>query len=369
MKILLVSSKYMPEYSGSGFRAHNLYKRLHAKHDDLMVDVLSGSVTENDSLKYEYDGFDVNRVACKRFPALSSFPIIRRLQNALNFHSEFKVAINTIKGLAKEAPPDLIHIFGKNNVTAAAIHYANAENIPLLIELCNEMPSPLQHIPFPYKTWISGEANTKHVYVCISERLKRMCISSKVPETNIWCRPNPIDEGIFRPVSSEAKRALRKKLAEFALNDKLLVYIAKYKHIKNHRFLLEVLARLPKTFKLIIGGPLAEKGPFKKESDAIVSAIKNDIERLNLKPRVKMISGFQNNVHEYYQMADAYLFPTKEEGLGTPMLESIASGIPVVVNKIEGITDVWVENGENGFILSLEPRIFAKAIIEVLEDF
>ena len=119
MKILLVSSKYMPEYSGSGFRAHNLYKRLHAKHDDLMVDVLSGSVTENDSLKYEYDSFDVNRVVCKRFPALNSFPIIRRLQNALNFHCEFRVALNTIKRLAKEAPPDLIHIFEKNNVTTA----------------------------------------------------------------------------------------------------------------------------------------------------------------------------------------------------------------------------------------------------------
>ena len=27
MKILLVSSKYQPEYSGSGLRAHNTYKK------------------------------------------------------------------------------------------------------------------------------------------------------------------------------------------------------------------------------------------------------------------------------------------------------------------------------------------------------
>ena len=31
MKVLLVSSKYQPEYSGSGFRAHHLYKRLSSK--------------------------------------------------------------------------------------------------------------------------------------------------------------------------------------------------------------------------------------------------------------------------------------------------------------------------------------------------
>ena len=31
MKVLLVSSKYQPEYSGSGFRAHHLYLRLSSK--------------------------------------------------------------------------------------------------------------------------------------------------------------------------------------------------------------------------------------------------------------------------------------------------------------------------------------------------
>jgi glycosyltransferase involved in cell wall biosynthesis len=34
-------------------------------------------------------------------------------------------------------------------------------------------------------------------------------------------------------------------------------------------------------------------------------------------------------------MADVYMFPTKEEGLGTPMLEAIACGTPVVANNIQ----------------------------------
>ena len=43
MKVLLVSSKYLPEYSGSGLRAHNLYKRLCRKFD-IDYDVLCNSL-------------------------------------------------------------------------------------------------------------------------------------------------------------------------------------------------------------------------------------------------------------------------------------------------------------------------------------
>ena len=46
MKILLVSSKYHPEYSGSGLRAHNTYKRL-KKNYKIEFNVLSNSIALN----------------------------------------------------------------------------------------------------------------------------------------------------------------------------------------------------------------------------------------------------------------------------------------------------------------------------------
>ena len=43
MKVLLVSSKYQPEYSGSGFRAHHLYLRLSSKFN-INYDVVCNSL-------------------------------------------------------------------------------------------------------------------------------------------------------------------------------------------------------------------------------------------------------------------------------------------------------------------------------------
>ena len=51
MKILVISSKYQPEYSGSGLRAHNTYKRLE-KDYNLDFDILSNSISNQGNKKY-----------------------------------------------------------------------------------------------------------------------------------------------------------------------------------------------------------------------------------------------------------------------------------------------------------------------------
>ena len=43
MKILVISSKYQPEYSGSGLRAHNTYQRL-KKSYYINFDLLTNSI-------------------------------------------------------------------------------------------------------------------------------------------------------------------------------------------------------------------------------------------------------------------------------------------------------------------------------------
>ncbi len=62
MKILVVSSKYQPEYSGSGLRAHNTYKRF-KKNYDLNFDIVSNSKIYQGNKKYVYDGVGVNRIS------------------------------------------------------------------------------------------------------------------------------------------------------------------------------------------------------------------------------------------------------------------------------------------------------------------
>lgn len=351
----------MPEYSGSGLRAHNLYKRLKKKYSGINVTVFCGSETENTNGEYTYDGFTVNRIACKPYPVLHSNSLLRRFQISKNFYSENVSTRNLLDKLASK--PDLVHIFGQNYVTATVLDYARKNNIPSLIELCNEMEKPYHYIPFPNKLWVSSKLPQNYRFVCISERLKQVCLKNNIPSEKIWCRPNPVDEKRFYPARDEQEKIeLRRKLTKFSAGDKLLMYIAKYISRKNHAFLIDVLKLLPGEYKLFLGGPLVESGPNRAQNlnlyENILARVKNE----GLEDRIEVKCGFYDNIDEYYRMADAFLFPTREEGLGTPMLESIASGVPVVANIIPGITDIWIKNNKNGFLSDLEARKFAEKI-------
>jgi glycosyltransferase involved in cell wall biosynthesis len=363
INILLASSKYMPEYAGSGLRAHNQYKRLTRKHSNINVNVICGSETEKTCLEYNYDGLDVTRIASNRNMGGVN-GIAARFNILKSFLSEYRV---TRKYLNKLSPaPDLVHVFGKNYVTASVIDHARGKGIPLIVELCNEMNTPFQFVPFPLKYFIPETFPANCLCVCISEHLKAMCRRNGIPENKIWCRPNPVDEKRFRPADKAEKITLRKKLTRFGAKDKLLSYIANFRPSKNHIFLIEVIKELPEEYKLFLGGPIVGSGPRLGKHRKLFEDISHKIKMEELEHRVQLVSGFVENVEDYYRMADVYPFPTLQEGLGTPMLESIACGVPVVANVIPGATDVWIKNGANGFLAELSPVAFATKIREAV---
>ena len=360
MNILLVSSKYMPEYSGAGFRAHNLYKRLTSANPDIRLTVVCGSETENDCRKYVHDGVNVDRIACKRYPVLDP-QLVRPWHNLCNFRHENAETRKFLTGLRFK--PGLIHVFGQNYVTTTAIDFAIRNKIPLMIELVTDLKNPFQYVPFPLKYFLKTRPVDNFTFICISEKLKALCLSNGIRDENIWCRPNPVDEMKFKPVPAEKKCELRRKLTKFADNDKVICYIAKYRPSKNHQFLIEVMKHLPDVFKLFIKGPLVKDGPLAGRDNRYFNEAKELVGRLDLSSRIQVEEGFCENVGEYYQMSDIYAFPSESEGLGTPILESVACGLPVVSNRITGVTDVWIKDGKNGYLSDLEPASFAKKII------
>ena len=84
MKILLVSSKYLPEYSGSGFRAHNLYKRL-SKKFDIEYDVVCNSLINKNNEIYQYEEVIINKI---------SYPV--ELEKLRGFKKKFHVILSMI---------------------------------------------------------------------------------------------------------------------------------------------------------------------------------------------------------------------------------------------------------------------------------
>lgn len=349
----------MPEYSGSGFRAHNLYKRLLDTNSQINLRVICSSTEHNSCKKYEYDGFTINRIACKKFERLSS-NFFRAIQITSNFKSERDATLIYLESLKNR--PDLIHVFGKSYVTATVLDYARRNKIPAIIELCNEMDTPFQFVPFLNRIKVSTKLPASYRLICISEMLKKMALANGICEKNIWCRPNPVDEKRFAPVKTITKMNLRQKLTKFTKDDLVIVYIAKFRPSKNHKFLIDVIEKLPNNFKLIMGGPLVDNGPEAELHKNNYKNIKNMICEKKLEDKVHLFNGFITNMEEYYQMSDVYAFPTLQEALGTPMLEAISSAVPVVANRLKDVTDIWIKDGKNGYLAKMNVDDFAEKI-------
>ena len=60
--------------------------------------------------------------------------------------------------------------------------------------------------------------------------------------------------------------------------------------------------------------------------------------------------GYREDVSDYYRLFDAFLLPSLNEGTPVSVIESLASGTPVVATRVGGVPDV-VRDGLDGFVV------------------
>jgi len=363
MRVLVVSSKYPSEYSGSGLRAHRTYLRLKEK-EGIEFDVLCSSVTENSNLCYTHEGVNVRRIACKLLPSASrqqwdQRTIIDKLALRINYWCE---AVVTWVFLARHHRLyDAVHVFGNVAVTSAAITFCNVKRKPLIVELTYDA-SPQQFRPLLVK-WLDSSPQGFHQtarFVCISARLEESLREAGMTHA-FWQRGNPVDETKFFSERNK-KDEFRRRCCSFAPTDKVLVHIAKFMPLKNQDFLVDVLRLLPNHYKMVLAGPLVRTGPNVDRDTQYLQQVRDRVADFGLQDRVEIMEGFIEDVAPFMKMADVTLLPSRQEALGTPMLESLCCGVPVVAVRMEGITDQWIKDGVNGGLSDLTPEEFARKI-------
>ena len=353
MKILVVSSKYQPEYSGSGLRAQNTYKRF-KKNYNLNFDILTNSIIYQGNKKYIYDEIEINRIS-PPFKIPTKKSMWRLILILLGIFWEVFYSWKFIRKNINHY--SLLHTFGNTWTIGFLTWYFAKRNKPIIRELCNDMNNPLYPIQAQnYMRPIFKKNNT--LIIAISKRLE--ILAKKFDLKNIWQRPNPVDENKFF-IDYKKKYFLRNKLTKFNQDDVVLNLVANFIDRKNQLFALDVLNLLPKKFKLILAGPL------KTENNMYHQNLLNKITSLRLNDRVEIQTGFIDNFDEYLKCSDVFLFPSKAEGLGTPILESQACGVPVVSNYIKNITDTIIEKNKGGYFLELNAKRWAKTIEKAIE--
>jgi glycosyltransferase involved in cell wall biosynthesis len=185
-------------------------------------------------------------------------------------------------------------------------------------------------------------------YIAISPEISDGFKRLNLDPHKIIAIPNSVDMRVYRPVSRAEKLALRRRLG-LPETDLIFAYTGRLVNTKGLPYMLEAWADLanayPDVHLVLVGSGHGSLDDCEAELRAFV------VEQ-GLQSRVCM-TGKVDNVAEYLQAADVFVFPSDLEGFSLALTEAMATGLPAVATRV-GAADQLVEDHVTGFLV--EPR-------------
>ncbi len=197
-------------------------------------------------------------------------------------------------------------------------------------------------------------------FVSMSSELTSEFISCGVPRESVYLIPQGVDVDEFHPVSSKERFDLRGKL-RLPKNDKLVVFTGRLVSYKGIPLLLKVwdtICQNHGAVKLVIVGT-GGTDMFNCENE-----LKQFVESRGLQENV-IFTGAVDNVNEYLQSCDIFVFPTSNEAFGISLIEAMACGLAVISTTIGGIKDIIID-GKNGLAIEPENQVQLQSAMEKL---
>jgi len=187
--------------------------------------------------------------------------------------------------------------------------------------------------------------------VCVSKALFT-AVKQRYPEKAIL-EPCGIHEDIFLPLSKQERDTFRKDL-QIAPSDIVFSFTGSFEFRKGLDLIADVFSKHQSqmNWKLWLIGPYRKEESqyiHEEEVQTLIHSLKQDDGRVKLWGRIddrKLLA-------RVISSSDIFLFPTRREGFGIAPLEAMSCGIPVIVSRIPGITDMANVDGITG--LYIEP--------------
>ncbi|MEH7122263.1 glycosyltransferase family 1 protein [Bacillus sp. JJ1773] len=252
--------------------------------------------------------------------------------------------------------PDIIHVATPFNLGVCGAYYAKKLNIPLVGSYHTDFDYYLQYYDLPnlskylwkYMNWFHRPL--QKIYVPSSESIGKL---RKRGFTNMEVWSRGVDCKLFHPYYD--KLVVRKR---YQIRKKyLLIYVGRLAPEKDVNTLLEIAKALPPYINENLHWLIVGDGPSRAQLQN--AALEN-----------MDFTGFLQGkeLAEIYSAADLFVFPSPTETFGNVVLESFASGTPVIGANSGGVKCI-IQEGVTGRLCppGNVPQ-FTKAVIELLYD-
>lgn len=327
MRILMINYEFPPVGGGGGNVTYFISRNLARDGHDVRV------ITSQfrDLPKYErLDGFEVHRV-----------PVLRKSADVCGIHEMLTFVLSaSIYSLkyVKSFRPDIVHVFFGIPSGPVAYLLKKLRDLPYVLFLGGRDVPRIHPDPPFYRLMygILGPAirsiwgNAKAVVAC-SEGLRELALNTE-DSTPIHVIPDGVDLNKFHSVERSANPEKVRILA-----------IGRLIPRKGFDFLIKSLPEVTKNARKDFCVEIVGDGPMRSELTRLS-------EQLGVQQKIIFAGSVPyDKLAEKYQKADAFVLSSLAEGMPLVVLEAMASGLPILATKVQGM-DSLVKEGVNGHL-------------------
>jgi glycosyltransferase involved in cell wall biosynthesis len=345
IRVCAFSYYFPPHFSGAGLQTLSLAKELTKRGVQfLFVTVDNSGLGRRDTV----EGFDVYRIA-----------------DGGKRHGEFVLWWNLWRTLSAIRDRfDVIHASGstyRNSGVGPISKLLGKKSLTVVSMAHNDL--------YPVGRTTAGRLQAYFLgfvdrYVALSRQISDEIHNLPLDSDKTVEIPQGIDPHRFSPPSQAQKASLRRQLD---LPDApIALYVGVLDSRKNVKWLVETWSKYRDLFS---GWRLLLVGPDSRDAkDAnLREKLQAFVQGQGLQGII-MFRDFTPRIEDYYRAADLFVLPSQNEGMPNVVVEAMGCGLPCVVTRISGTTDL-ITHGESGMLFEVNNEgTFAATIQSLVVD-
>ncbi|MCG7599612.1 glycosyltransferase family 4 protein [Halomonas sp. McH1-25] len=249
-------------------------------------------------------------------------------------------ADHQLAGHFRGARADLVHAHEAKAVHWAYLH-RRLRGTPYL--LTRRVPQPVRNKPFNRLTYRSAACA-----VAISRIIEQHL------DALAWCPIARIPSALSHlPSDSQQVEALRQRFAGRRVVGHIGALVDRH---KGQRLLIDAARQLRESHPELLFVCLGQG-----EDEAALKQESADLDNL-------VWEGFRSNVGDYLEAMALFAFPSRNEGLGSILLDVMDHDVPIVAADVDGIPDIVVDDRSGVLVPANDAGALARAIVDLLDD-
>jgi len=339
----MVTGAYAPETSGASLQCRNLIRALRDRADFTVLTTSTDPALPWNSI---VDDTQVRRVTVDP-----------------NSHSSKAFAIERMASSFLELASgiDIVHLHGVSQKSMLVVALAKLLGKKIVIKLTSfGHDDPASIRAKGALTWAAYRQADR--FIGVTPRFAEGFDATGLEESRFVFIPNGVDLDRFKP-SSVGVRAEFQNQLRIPTGDPVILFVGSFSPEKNPDVLFEawlsLFERGVRSTLVLVG---ATQGPYYEIDAGIADRIKSKVAKRGVGESVVFVEA-ADNIEHYFRAADVFALPTAREGLPNVLLEAMASGVPPVITRLEGVTDWIVTPGVTGELVAVvDSKDFADAI-------